>query len=108
MTTAYRETDTKEALVDLRGVVKSFSRGGETLTVLDGLNLTIPTGEFVALMGPSGSGKSTLLNLIAGIDRPTSGKVHVAGNELGGMSDGDLAAAERATRVQRMDKGTLQ
>ena len=92
MTTAYRETDTKEALVDLRGVVKSFSRGGETLTVLDGLNLTIPTGEFVALMGPSGSGKSTLLNLIAGIDRPTSGKVHVAGNELGGMSDGDLAA----------------
>ena len=92
MTTAYRETDTKEALVDLRGVVKSFSRGGETLTVLDGLNLTIPTGEFVALMGPSGSGKSTLLNLIAGIDRPTSGKVHVAGNELGGMSDGNLAA----------------
>jgi putative ABC transport system ATP-binding protein len=92
VTTAYRETDTKEALVDLRGVVKSFSRGGETLTVLDGLNLTIPTGEFVALMGPSGSGKSTLLNLIAGIDRPTSGKVHVAGNELGGMSDGDLAA----------------
>jgi putative ABC transport system ATP-binding protein len=92
VTTAYRETDTKEALVDLRGVVKSFSRGGETLTVLDGLNLTIPTGEFVALMGPSGSGKSTLLNLIAGIDRPTSGKVHVAGNELGGMSDGNLAA----------------
>jgi putative ABC transport system ATP-binding protein len=92
VTTAYRETDTKEALVDLRGVVKSFSRGGETLTVLDGLNLTIPTGEFVALMGPSGSGKSTLLNLIAGIDRPTSGKVHVAGNELGGMSDGALAA----------------
>ncbi len=92
MTTAYRETDTKEALVDLRGVVKSFSRGGETLTVLDGLNLTIPTGEFVALMGPSGSGKSTLLNLIAGIDRPTSGKVNVAGSELGGMSDGALAA----------------
>ncbi len=91
MTTAYRETDTKEALVDLRGVVKSFSRGGETLTVLDGLNLTIPSGEFVALMGPSGSGKSTLLNLIAGIDRPTSGKVTVAGSELGGMSDGDLA-----------------
>jgi putative ABC transport system ATP-binding protein len=91
VTTAYRETDTKEALVDLRGVVKSFSRGGETLTVLDGLNLTIPSGEFVALMGPSGSGKSTLLNLIAGIDRPTSGKVTVAGSELGGMSDGDLA-----------------
>ncbi|MFO0630434.1 MAG: ABC transporter ATP-binding protein [Polyangiales bacterium] len=92
VTTAVEETDTKEALVDLRGVVKSFSRGGETLTVLDGLNLTIPSGEFVALMGPSGSGKSTLLNLIAGIDRPTSGKVNVAGNELGGMSDGALAA----------------
>ena len=92
MTTAYRETDTKEALVDLRGVVKSFSRGGETLTVLDGLNLSIPSGDFVALMGPSGSGKSTLLNLIAGLDRPTAGKVNVAGNELGSMSDGDLAA----------------
>lgn len=92
MTAAYRETDNRESLVDLRGVVKSFSRGGETLTVLDGLNLTIPAGDFVALMGPSGSGKSTLLNLIAGLDRPTAGKVNVAGNDLGTMGDGDLAA----------------
>lgn len=92
MTAAYRETEGKEALVDLQGVVKSFHRGGETLTVLDGLNLQIPAGDFVALMGPSGSGKSTLLNLIAGLDKPTAGKVHVAGNELASMSDGALAS----------------
>jgi putative ABC transport system ATP-binding protein len=92
MTTAYREGESREAIVDLRGVVKSFHRGGETLTVLDGLNLQIPTGDFVALMGPSGSGKSTLLNLIAGLDKPTAGKVNVAGSELGSMSDGALAS----------------
>jgi len=81
-----------ETLVRLEQVVKSFRRGGETLTVLDGLDMEIPRGSFEALMGPSGSGKSTLLNLIAGLDRATSGKVIVAGNDLGAMSDGQLAA----------------
>ena len=81
-----------ETLVRLQQVVKSFRRGGETLTVLDGLDMEIPRGSFEALMGPSGSGKSTLLNLIAGLDRATSGKVIVAGNDLGAMSDGQLAA----------------
>ena len=81
-----------ETLVRLEQVVKSFRRGGETLTVLDGLDMEIPRGSFEALMGPSGSGKSTLLNLIAGLDRATSGKVTVAGNDLGALSDGQLAA----------------
>jgi putative ABC transport system ATP-binding protein len=81
-----------ETLVRLQQVVKSFRRGGETLTVLDGLDMEIPRGSFEALMGPSGSGKSTLLNLIAGLDRATSGKVIVAGSDLGAMSDGELAA----------------
>ena len=93
MTTAYREEAGKaEPIVRIQRVVKSFQRGGEELRVLDGLDLDIPAGSFEALMGPSGSGKSTLLNLIAGLDKATSGKVIVAGNELGGMSDGQLAA----------------
>jgi putative ABC transport system ATP-binding protein len=92
MTTAYREPEKGDPLVRLQRVVKTFHRGSEDLTVLDGLDFEIPTGSFEALMGPSGSGKSTLLNLIAGLDRPTAGKVLVAGNDLGAMNDGQLAA----------------
>jgi len=88
---AYRESAGGQPLVELRGVVKSFARGGEEIRVLEGLDLTIPEGSFEALMGPSGSGKTTLLNLVAGLDQPTSGSVRVAGKELSGMSDGELA-----------------
>ena len=77
--------------VDVRGVRKIYTRDSIKLTVLDGLNLQVREGEFVALMGPSGSGKTTLLNLIAGIDRPTSGSLNIVGTELSRLSEGDLA-----------------
>jgi putative ABC transport system ATP-binding protein len=79
------------AAVDVQHVRKVYKRDSQDIVVLDGLSLEVPEGEFVALMGPSGSGKTTLLNLIAGIDRPTSGKVLVAGTDLGTLSEGQLA-----------------
>src|SRR5918995_3406297 len=78
-------------MVDVRNVRKVYHRDAEELTVLNGINLTVPEGEFVALMGPSGSGKTTLLNLIAGIDRPTSGEVVVAGTDVAKLSESELA-----------------
>ncbi|HET6280213.1 MAG TPA: ABC transporter ATP-binding protein [Polyangia bacterium] len=79
------------AIVELKGINKTFHRAKEPIVVLDGLTLDVPAGSFEALMGPSGSGKSTLLNLIAGLDRPTKGTAMVAGSNLGNMSDGELA-----------------
>jgi putative ABC transport system ATP-binding protein len=78
--------------VDVSGVRKVYRRDTQDIVVLDGLSLTIRQGEFAALMGPSGSGKTTLLNLIAGIDRPTSGKVMVAGTDVSQLNEGQLAA----------------
>ena len=80
-----------KSIIELKGVRKQFQRGSESLVVLDNLTLDVPEAAFEALMGPSGSGKSTLLNLIAGLDRPSKGKALVAGNDLGTMSDGELA-----------------
>jgi putative ABC transport system ATP-binding protein len=80
-----------ESIVKLSGIAKTFYRGNEPIPVLDGLDLDVPDRSFEALMGPSGSGKSTLLNIIAGLDRPTRGSVRVAGAELTGMSDRQLA-----------------
>ncbi len=79
------------AAVEIRDVRKIYTRDSQQIVVLDGVNLSVPEGEFLALMGPSGSGKTTLLNLIAGIDRPTSGQVVVAGTDLGALSEGALA-----------------
>jgi putative ABC transport system ATP-binding protein len=79
------------AAVDVQNVRKVYKRDAQDIVVLDGLSLQVPEGEFVALMGPSGSGKTTLLNLIAGIDRPTSGTVIVAGTDVGTLSEGQLA-----------------
>jgi putative ABC transport system ATP-binding protein len=79
------------AIVEMRGVSKTFYRGKEAVNVLQNLDLEVAEGAYEALMGPSGSGKSTLLNLIAGLDKPTSGSAKVAGEELSKMSDGELA-----------------
>ena len=79
-------------LVSVRNVDKVFRRGSEEIHVLGGLDLQIPQGEFLALMGPSGSGKSTLLNLIGGLDRPSQGAVQVGGERIDQMSDRRLAA----------------
>lgn len=79
------------AFIELSNVVKNYAKGSEVVHVLQDLNLSLRAGDFLALMGPSGSGKSTLLNLIGGIDRPTAGRVVVAGAELGSMSSSQLA-----------------
>jgi putative ABC transport system ATP-binding protein len=79
------------AMVDVKQVRKVYRRDSQEITVLDGIDLQVPEGEFVALMGPSGSGKTTLLNLVAGIDRPTSGQVIVAGTDVAQLSESALA-----------------
>jgi len=85
------ELSTKASAVSVQDVRKIYARDSQQITVLNGINLEVPAGEFVALMGPSGSGKTTLLNLIAGIDRPTSGRVIVANTDLAPLSEGELA-----------------
>jgi putative ABC transport system ATP-binding protein len=78
-------------LVRLTGVGKAFIKGKETIAIFDHLDLSIPQGDFVAVMGPSGSGKTTLLNLLGGIDRPDGGEIYVAGERIDGRSESDLA-----------------
>ena len=79
-------------LVEIENLSKVYRKGSQEVPVLRDLNLSVEAGEFVVLMGPSGSGKTTLLNLIAGIDRPTSGVIRVGGEDLAGMSRSKLAA----------------
>jgi len=79
------------ALVEIRDVYKSFRRETQSVDVYTGLNIDFDEGSFTALMGPSGSGKSTLLNLVAGLDKPTSGSVRVGGAEVSQMSTTQLA-----------------
>ena len=81
-----------EVLVKVSAADKIYRRGSEDLHILDKLELEVPRGEFLALMGPSGSGKSTLLNLLGGIDRPNSGSVQIDGDEISHLSDRRLAA----------------
>jgi putative ABC transport system ATP-binding protein len=78
------------SLVQVRGLNKTYRRGGEQIQVLQGLNLDVDKGDFVAFMGPSGSGKTTLLNLLGGLDVPTAGTISVAGDEITHMSGGKL------------------
>lgn len=79
------------ALVEIRNLTKSFTKGDEVITPVHGLDLDIESGDFVCLMGPSGTGKSTLLNLISGIDRPDEGSIRVDGVEVTKLSKGQLA-----------------
>ena len=79
-----------DSLIKVRGLDKKYKRGGEDVDVLQGLNLDVTKGEFVAFMGPSGSGKTTLLNLLGGLDLPTAGSITVAGDEISSMSGSKL------------------
>jgi putative ABC transport system ATP-binding protein len=80
------------SLVRVRGLDKKYQRGSEEIHVLQGLNLDVDAGDFVAFMGPSGSGKTTLLNLLGGLDLPSAGNITVAGDEITHMSAGKLTA----------------
>jgi putative ABC transport system ATP-binding protein len=79
-----------DSLIRVRDLDKTYRRGGEEIHVLQGLNLDVAQGEFIAFMGPSGSGKTTLLNLMGGLDVPTRGSIAVAGDEITHMSSSRL------------------
>jgi putative ABC transport system ATP-binding protein len=78
-------------VIEVRNVSRVYRRGADQVHALSDVSLVVPRGRFIALMGPSGSGKSTLLHILAGLDRPTTGSVRVAGQSLGDLSEDDLA-----------------
>ncbi len=90
MTAQYSSQTNNLPLVQLRQVAKSYRKGKELVLVLSALNLDINQGDFLALMGPSGSGKTTLLNLLGGLDSPSAGELHIAGQRLDKMSGSQL------------------
>ena len=83
-------TGSSNSLIQVRGLNKTYSRGGEKIQVLQGLNLDVDKGDFVSFMGPSGSGKTTLLNLLGGLDVPSAGSITVDGDEVTNMSASKL------------------
>jgi putative ABC transport system ATP-binding protein len=80
-----------EPIIKIQNIFKSYHRDSLEIPVLNDISLDVPEGEFLGLMGPSGSGKTTLLNLIAGIDKPNSGSITVAGTDLGSLNESALA-----------------
>ncbi len=84
-------TNSKFLMIELYKVLKEVPSGAETLTILHELDLEIPDGQFVSVVGPSGSGKSTLLGLVAGLDAPTSGEIRIDGQTITAMSEDELA-----------------
>src|SRR5215218_5370787 len=91
MRVAAEQTNRGEPIVEIRNLSKEFHRDEITIPVLMDINVDLYTGDYMALMGPSGSGKTTLLNMIAGLDRPTSGSLKVLGDDLTQTSEGALA-----------------
>jgi putative ABC transport system ATP-binding protein len=85
-------------MIELRGIRKTYQQGGNQIRALDGIDLTIQQGEFVAIMGPSGSGKSTLLNVLGALDKPDHGTYHLEQDEIGAMDD-DAASDLRNRRI---------
>ena len=79
------------SLYELKDLSKRYTRGKESITIFEELTMSIPQGDFIAIMGPSGSGKTTLLNLLGGIDRPSSGSVECEGVRVDKLSEGKLA-----------------
>lgn len=79
-------------MIECKGLTREYRKGDQSIRPLDGLDLAVPEGDFLALMGPSGSGKTTLLNLIAGIDSPTDGTLTIGGIDIGSLSRNKLAA----------------
>jgi putative ABC transport system ATP-binding protein len=84
-------------MIELQQVVKTVQSGGQPLTILHPMDLLVPPAQFLAITGPSGSGKSTLLGLVAGLDAPSSGRILVAGHDITGLSEDDLARLRRST-----------
>ncbi len=82
-------------MISVRNLVMRLSAGGHPVTILDDVSLDIPTKQVVAIMGPSGSGKSTLLGLIAGLDRPTSGRILLDGVDITDLREGEMARCRR-------------
>jgi putative ABC transport system ATP-binding protein len=93
-------------IIDVRRVTKTYHKGDVSVTPLEDCDLTVHEGEFVALMGPSGSGKSTMLNLVAGIDKPTSGRVIVHGEDITDWDEDELANGATAQSVMYFSPST--
>lgn len=85
------------ALIEATALLKLYRMGDETVHALDGVSFAIPRGDYCAIVGPSGSGKSTLMNILGGLDTPTDGRITIAGNDIGAMSDDDLAVFRNQT-----------
>ena len=92
-----KRTDGVEKLIEMQGVCKWYTAGGQTVKALDGVDLSVSKGEMVAILGPSGSGKSTLMNLLGCLDVPTSGHYRLAGQVVSAMSEGQLSRVRNRT-----------
>jgi putative ABC transport system ATP-binding protein len=96
---------TGNALIELVDVSKRFTKGRETIAIFDHLRMTIPQGDFIAIMGPSGSGKTTLLNLLGGIDTPSSGEIRFAGQRIDGLNEAEMQNVELPLLLTKLNSG---